>query len=108
VIERVGEPEPLIEIRLRQLVRGRDPVSAIRRAGYRTGPVLRHHRDHAVTTETPVAPGIKLRSSGSYATRLGDQYLGSFKTRDAAEAARREAKAKARLQKQRQRKEIKR
>jgi hypothetical protein len=48
-----------------------------------------------VTTETRVAPGIRIRSSGSYEARLGDKYLGSFKTQAEAEAARRAAKARA-------------
>ena len=54
-----------------------------------------------VTTDTRVAPGIRLRSSGSYEARLGDKYLGSFKTIAEAEAARRAAKARARAAKRR-------
>ena len=53
----------------------------------------------ATKGDTPIAPGIRLRRSGSYEARLGDRYLGSFQTQADAEAARRAAKAKARLQK---------
>ena len=53
----------------------------------------------ATEGDTPIAPGIRLRRSGSYEARLGDRYLGSFQTQADAEAARRAAKAKARLQK---------
>jgi hypothetical protein len=52
-----------------------------------------------MATETRVAPGIRRRSSGSYEARLGDRYLGSFKTLAEAEAARRAAKARAREKK---------
>lgn len=51
----------------------------------------------ATKGDTPIAPGIRLRRSGSYEARLGDRYLGSFQTQADAEAARRAAKA--RLQK---------
>lgn len=56
----------------------------------------------ATKGDTPIAPGIRLRRSGSYEARLGDRYLGSFQTQADAEAARRAAKAKARLQKKEQ------
>lgn len=53
----------------------------------------------AAMSMTRVAPGIRLRTSGRYDTRLGDKYLGSFCSQALAELARQQAKAKAKQKK---------